>query len=346
MSAAIVTEESHAKVNFSALAFYSEYAGVYRDMWTVLGRTWTTLAAESVWARETIPGKEHGLLKIELTNDQRTALMPLLRTMQFFRGLKLAGGVYDELSITGAKFRAMRERTGVINHRLIVEDPKQKVSFDRIVFQIGHRPRMDYDGSVEEIYASLTNAVKSHPWVIEQMQLMQQPDPLEMWNGAFATEYNLGILAFIIATDGNIQVESFEPCSDEADLPGIPPRTTASCTLRLPDGTPVIALNGPAVKRPHGDPRPTTISNTNYWLDHYTPKRGGKIVTVSGKTHWYRVIGDFERQLHQRFPDITVFGMSSGAASTDEAYAVLNNALAEAVWLLQKAYEEVIGCLS
>lgn len=346
MSVAKMTERSHAKVNFSALAFYREFAGIYQDIWSILGRQWNNLASETVWSRDTIPGKDHGLLKIELTNQQREALLPLLSTMGFFRACRLNRGTYDELDITGAKYDAMRRRIKAVVDRMADPDPRQQVSFGRIVGLFGHRPRTDWqDGSVETIYAGLSDAVKQHPWVQEQMALMQLPDPTAMWNGAFATEHELGILAFIVATDGNIAVEPADPFTDETSLPGIPPRLVASRTLRLSDGTPVIVLNAPAVTRPHGDPRPTTISTTEYWLSLFTPVRGGRVVALSGKTHWYRVIGDFERLLHRYFHDITVCGMSESAGDSGEVMAVINNALAEAVWLLQKAYEELLECL-
>lgn len=354
MSAAIVAEWPHAEVNFSALGFFRKYEGVYKDLWAVLGRTWVNLASETVWSRDTIPGPQHGELKVELTDAQRTALMPLLSKMGFFRACNLRGGTYDEMHVTGAKFPAMCRRAKMLVDRLAVTDPKQQIRFGRITSLNGQRPRQDvdkggnlFDGSVEEIYAQLSPAVKANKWVRLQMELMNEPNPTAMWHGAFATEFELAVLAFIIATDGAARVVGGESNSEPSNLPGIPKRALANLTVELPDGTLVLVLNGPAVMRPHApnEPRPTTLSTTQYWLDRYTPKRGGKIATMSGKTHWYRVICDFERLLHKQFPDISVSGFSESAGDSAEALAVLNNALGEAVWLLQKAYEELLECL-
>lgn len=349
MSAANVAVP-HAKVNFSALGHYTEYAGVIKDVWSVLGRSWTNLMTEAEWSNTAIPGGEHGELKIELTDGQREALMPLLTRMQFFQGCRLRGGNYTELEITGAKFPGMVERVRMVIDRLTARGRIQdKVSFERIIFQVGHRPRQDvdkngrmFDGRVAQIYRSLSEKVKAHPWVVDQMKLMDEPDATEMWKGAFTTEYLLGILAFIIATDGEIEVvdDQRDDYVDNSNVPGIPPRTAPWCELILPDGTPVFVLNGPVDTNRRGAPRPTTTSNTAYRLEHFPPIRGGKIVTVSGKVHWYRVIGDFERKLHATFPDITVYGLAQ-SANDQTARGLINNALGEVVNLLQKAVVEL-----
>ena len=358
---------ARAKKNFSALAFLGEYTPVIKDVWTVLDRPWSNLAFELGWALEAIPAGEHGKLKIELTDAQRTALVPLLAKMPFFRGCELRGGKYDELHVTGAKFQAMVNRIRFVRGRIAKgeKNARDKVEIGRWVGMFGQRPRTDWqDGKVEEIYANLSDAVKQHPWVIAQMELEHRLrreiiesdefaystgyDPSQHdteWRGAFATEFELGILAFIIAYDGDVRVGEYVPSHEDLpELPGVPKHMVASCTIYLSDGTPVVVLNAPAVIRAKGAPRPTTDSGTQYWLKFYAPVKGARIVCVSGKTHWYRVIGDYERRVHNSHPDALIFGMSESAGANPEA--VLNNALAELVWLMQKGYNEIMSELT
>jgi hypothetical protein len=353
---------ARAKKNFSALAFFSEHEGIVRDVWTVLGRPWSNLASELEWALREIPAGEHGKLKMELTDEQRKALLPLLSKMKFFRGLDPNAGEYGELHLTGAKYDAIVARIRNVRRRVEkgVADKRFRLKIGRWIGIFGQRPRTDWqDGSCAKIYSSLTDKVKQHPWVIAQWELElakvedanryrerleELPDGFDEWSGGFATEFHLGILAFIVAYDGDVEVGEYVASHEDLpQLPGVPKHTVASCTLILPDGTPVVVLNAPAVIRKMGAPRPTTVSGAEYWLKFYTPEPGATIVAVSGKTHWLRVIGDFEYLVHRTSPDVSVSGMSEAAV---DSMAVLNNALAELVWLMQRAYNEIQSILT
>lgn len=339
---------SVAPKNFSALEFYSRYAGLYKRLWEVLGRAWTSLPAEVVWARENIPGKSHGVLNIELTDQQRAALLQILAEMEFFDALELAPGDYDELDVTGAKFQAMVRRVSDLRQKFL----SGTYRFKRIVCMAGQRPREGYqqsaggtqvriDGTLDEIKAELTGDVLRNDWVQGELRNYFPADPEDqLWRGPFATEFELMILAWLIAYDGDVVVSYYQPTDDSSSLPGIPRRTTESCTLTLPDGTQVLVLNCPAVERPHGDPRPTTTSTSDYRLKNHPPVWEAVTVGVSGPTHYRRVLHDLETQVHAVRPDVTVLGM---ARSADDPEKVLNNALAEAVWLLVKAYQELLS---
>jgi hypothetical protein len=341
-------------INYSALAFFMANQNRYRELWEVLGRNWATLPFEAAWARVTIPGKNHGSIKITLTEAQKKAMLPILASMGFFKELKLGPGTYDELHVTGAKYKGMRDRVADIVRRLNRGDYK----FGRITCQVGQRPRQialkdgtPMDGTIEEIIAGLSPNVLRNPWVQREIAKLSDhgrpagtsDEDRDLWWGPFATEYELMILAFIIAYDGDVEVGEYEAIEEAQRFENIPARTFASCTLTLPDGTPVLVLNAPAVEREHGDPRPTTTSSTEYWLERYSPKDNAKIVGVSGPTHGYRVIHDFEINLHKVKPGVTVHGMSRPAGNP---MAVINNALGEAVFLLIKAWDEVSDLMS
>jgi hypothetical protein len=262
------------------------------------------------------------------------------------------------LLITGAKYKGMVDRVAdIVDRYLTVTDPNRAYKFGRITCQVGMRPRQIaledgtmMDGTVEDIIAGLSQGVRDNPWVQHELSKFQDPDrpagtgqhDKDLWWGPFSTEAKLIMLGIIKAYDGNARVVNFERIHEGAIFPEVPARTWASAEMILPDGTPVLVLNAPAVKRSHGDARPTTKSSTDYWLDHYSPEFGASIVGVSGPTHGYRVMHVFERTLHVRRPDVTVLGISRPAV---DGWAVFNNALAEAIWLTVKAFEELNSLL-
>lgn len=349
--------EPRPQINFSALAFFQQMQEKYKALWRILGREWTTLLDEAAWASRAIPGPNHGSIKYPLTAEQKKAMLPILAEMTFFRALKLPPGVYDELDPTGAKWAGVLQRIIAIVENYLKpsateSDANKRYSFRRITCHVGMRPRQivlkdgtTMDGRVEDIIEQLSPNVLKNAWVQSELLKLKDPRPQatsdedrDLWWGPFATECLLMVLAWIIAYDGDVEVVDYELIDEEQMFPEVPARTFASITLRLPDGTEVLVLNAPAVERPHGAPRPTTASITEYWLKHYSPPLGAKIVCVSGPTHGYRVSRDFESKMHAVRPDLTVFGVSRAAAKPMD---VFNNALAEAVWLLVKAFEEV-----
>ena len=322
-----------------------EFQGVYRDLWEVMGRPWRNLAAEAAWGIEHVLGPEHGTLAegFTLSEQQITAIVPLLARMRLFQALRLQGGEYGDLLMTGAKFGGMLRRAQKVRE-LLQRKGRGQVSFGRIVGLWGQRPRSDKnDGTVEQIYAALTDKVRTHPWVISQMTLMERPDALQEWCGAYATEFELGILALIAAFDGDISVEGFERNTDKATLPDIPVREYLSCTLRLADGTTVLALNAPAVVRKKGPARPTSTSSTLHWLGHYSPRPDGTVVSMPVRVHARRVTHDLQVQINAQFPGVEVFGIVEEVVDPMEFF---NQALGEAMIMLRKAYDELLSVLA
>jgi len=291
---------------------------------------------------DNILGPEHGTLNPNFTlNEQQIkAIVPLLTRMRFFQALRLQPGDYGDLLMTGAKFEAMVRRARRA-FELLNRTGKNKTTFERIVGLWGQRPRTDAsDGSVQDIYSRLSLTVRTRAWVLRQMDLMMEPNALDEWHGAFATEFELGILAMLVAADGNMTVsnDNFEENTDTTTLPGIPVRSHLSCTLRLPDGTTMVALNAPAVERPKGPPRPTSISSTMHWLDFYPPRPTGRVVSMPVRVHGRRVSRDLREVINARSPGIEVFGFSEEVEG--DVMPLFNNALGEAVAELSKAREE------
>jgi len=337
--------------HYSSLAFYQELRPVYTRIWEILGRPWHNLAVEAIWSKETIPGPEHGLLNpnFAVTTEQMRLLMPLLRQTRFFEGIRLRRGAYNDLLKTGAKFEAMLDRAQMVRDRLAVTDYHKKVTVKRMIDLLGMRPRTTaapngkkVDGTPQEIYDQLCNGAKQHPWIREQWSLRSRNNTdYPLWEGPFSTEWHLGIVAEIHAANGRIDVESYEKCENDKPLDDVPARTHSSVTLRLEDGTHILALNAPAVKRPHGPARPTSISTTEYWQTGYGPRADGTLVVATVRIHGLRILGDIERQVHSLFPGVSVWGLSASVSGDPMEY--FPHALSEMVWQLQNAHKEHVA---
>jgi hypothetical protein len=329
MSAAKVAAQPHyAPRNYNPLTFFTEHASQYQALWDILGWRWDNLFFAAAQAANEILGKDHSVLNpgLILTGEQQEAVLDQLAHMGWFDGLTLRPGVYNNLLAMGAKYRAMVVRAEMLLSRLNTSN----TSFKRTYVLLGQRPRTDdLDGCVAAIYAGLTDKVKSHPWVIEQMKLMEDDDAYSEWHGAFSTEFELGILSLIVAADGDIEIGNFVLCKDTHGLPGVPPRVIESCEIMLPNGRKMTAINAPAVDRgPKRPPRPTSASTTEYWLKHYGVQSGDTVVAVTVRVHGRRMMGDIENTIHLFDPTVNVIGY---ADRVDEPKLFFNQALSEAV---------------
>jgi hypothetical protein len=353
-------------VNFSSLAFFKRHEKRYEMIWRILGRRWTNIFVEAAWAIEAIPGANHGALKIVLTEDQKKRMLPHLAAADFFRASYLPPGDYDDVHATGAKRTGMDVRIADFKARYLdkneqnEQNPNKRYKFGRITCLVGMRPRQvaqvnkrgdvnPMDGTVEETIADLSPNVRNHPWVQEEMRKLDDPRPVstsvedqDLWWGPFETECKLMVLSWLKAFDGNLDVLVDDLIEEEQIFPDVPARTFGSITLRLPDGTEVLVLNAPAVERPQGAPRPTTLSTTAYWLDNYSPVFGASLVTISSPYHWERVTRDFEYAMHQVRPDVTVFCISRGEPKPMNGF---NQAMGEVAHQLVKAVEEMLALL-
>lgn len=315
--------------HYTGTAFFSRNIGNYRKLWQIIGRDWTDLATEAAWAVENIPGAHHGDLKIELSSSQRSSMLPVLTDMEFFDAATFPPGSFDELSVSGAKFNGMLGRWRDL--RMLLDTDYYR--FRRVTCLYGVRLRRDeLDGTLEEIIESIPVGALGNPWVHRELGL----------DVPFQTEWHLGILAVIIAYNGDVAVYPYEPSGDTTHLPDVPFREAAAVTLRLPDDTRVLALNCPAIKRPGKASAPTTDSTTQYWLEHYPPVPNATVAMVFGPTHWYRQASTAEARIQGLRPDIELFAISRPAPDADRE-RLLPNALAEAVWLLKQAAAAEVG---
>jgi hypothetical protein len=356
MSAAGVATRRNAKNNYSGRSYVAEQEPRYKALWKVFGWDWTNRYFAAAFAVNTIPGRDHGELNpnFRYTDEQRDQAMIQLTDMGWFKGLPIRPGVYDTLLIMGAKYSAMVNRAIMLKGRLDKSKKNEVVRFRKIYALSGQRPRTDrdrndrvVDGTVEEIFASLSEAVRNHPWVEAQMSLMDYDNAYEEFGGAFATEFELMVLSILVAYNGNVDIHSHVRCNDAAVLDGVPSRKYESCTLTLPgaDGAEsfdIIVINAPAVERPYGPPRPTSISTTKHLIENYGLSEG-TVVVVTVRVHGRRMLGDSERTIHNIDPSINVIGFADSIEGNALEY--FPHALAESVNQLVKAVEEELNDL-
>jgi hypothetical protein len=347
MSSAEATSarKQYAVNAFSARGFVAKQEKRYAAIWASLGWEWNNWFFAAAKAVNAIPGPEHGQLnpQFSITADQHEDVFLQLSDMGWFTGLPLRRGVYDYLLIMGAKYQAMVTRGIMLKERLDKTERQERITFRKMFALSGQRPRGNkIDGTVEEIYGGLTNEVRVHPWVKAQMLLMQNDDAYDEFGGAFATEFELMTLSIIVAYNGTVQVGNDVSCYDES-LPDVPPRTVESCTITLPQGVEILVINAPAVERPYGPPRPTSISTTKYLIEKYG-LTGGTVVVVTVRVHGRRMLGDSERTIHQIDPSVTVIGYAASISQGD-ARDFFAQALGETVNQLVKAVEEFLNNL-
>lgn len=337
-----------APINYAALPWVLRHSGQYHAIWEILGWEWNGPLHAAARAINEIHGMEHGTLHpdFQLRPEQRQAILEQLYDMGWFDGLPLEPGLYGNGLLMGAKYQAMRTRAQSLLKRLSLTDRGQAVRFRRQFGLFGQRPRTDQlDGTAAAIFANLREETQNHPWVREQMALMERRDAYDLWGGAFATEFELGILALLdaSASEGEVAFRDYELCRDNTSLPGVPPRTVNSVTLVLPNGSHLVAVNAPAVERPGKPPRPTSDSVAQHWLKHYDVESGDMVVVVTVRVHGRRMLGDIERRIHSIEPGVNVFGY---AEIVDEPEKFFNHALGEASIMLVKAVGELLATLS
>jgi hypothetical protein len=319
---------------------------LYREIWKILGREWINLASAAAWAGEHIPGPEHGKLNpnLQLSDEQQAAILAVLGRMDLFEGLQPADRRCDELLITGAKYPAMQLQAAMVLDRLRSSDPNLQLTTRWLIGLYGQRPRTDdQDGTAQEIYDGLSETVQQHNWVQEQWNLRHAEDANEPFGGPFGSEFELGILSLISATDGNIKVTEKSPCQEPQTLTDVPTRQYQHVQLWLHSGIDVIALNAPAIARPGKPSRPTTRSTMQYWLDNYGMLPDTKrLVVATVRVHGRRQVATVEQQVHEVRPDIGVYALSQTVDDPKEMEKLFPNAFGEVVRLLQKAAEEYL----
>lgn len=326
---------------YSATQFIDSNDAAYRQAWQILGRKWGNLLLDAAFA-STIgsDNQKEFAPDFKLTATQRTRLMDPLHAMGWYSGHPLSAGTFRHLLMQGMSLKGM---IAMVRMVLAARDNEAlKVVFEHMYALGGQRARSDkLDGTVEQIYESLNNRVKRHTWVKAQMALMDEPDCMEPYKGAFASEFELFILAFVIATSGRCRVDNMIEVEETGldALDKVPARTVESCDVVLSDGAIVKVINAPAERRGRGQARSTSKNNVRHWMRNYDVNDGDFVVMTASRNGTSRVLATSEAMLHSINNTITVFGFADRPEGNPEDHFVaMLNETANMVLKAAEAY--------
>lgn len=340
------TASRPAPRRYSATQFIDSNDAAYRQAWQILGRRWGNLLLDAAFASTIGSGnqKEFGP-NFTVTDDQRTRLMDPLHAMGWYSGHPLGAGRYPNLLMQGMSLKGM---IAMVHMVLAARcDPILNVWFERMFALAGQRARNDkLDGTVEQIYESLNADVREHAWVKTQMALMDEPDCMEPYKGAFASEFELFILAFVIATSGRCEVNNEVEVDDSGldALDKVPARTIESYdVVLLPGETFVKVINAPAERRGRGQARSTSKNNVRHWMRNYGVNDGDTVVITASRNGTSRVLATSEAMLHSINNTITVFGFADRPEGNPEDHFVAM--MSETANMVLKAAEAYLNRL-
>jgi hypothetical protein len=272
--------------------------------------------------------------------------MDLLHAMGWYDGMPLVTDLDQQpvLLMQGMSYKGM-----IAMIRLMWDALGETLAwnmFKNIYALGGQRARSDkLDGTVEEIFESLPDNVANHTWVVEQMSLMADPDCDLPYHGAFATEFELFILAFLVVFNSHCDVDDKVPADDSGltALDKVPARTVESYSIRLYDGTVITVINAPAERRGRGDARATSKNNVKHWLTNYDVPDGTTVVITASRNGTARVLATSEAMLHSINDTITVIGFAGAPEGKPESHFVAM--LSETANMVLKAAEAFLNRL-
>lgn len=339
------TASRPAARRYSAAQFLDSNDAAYRQIWKILGKQWGNLLLDAAFASTIGSGNQKQFsAKFKVTDDQRTQLMPLLHALGWYDGMPLNPGTFPHLLMQGMSLKGMIAMIRMVLAARRNED--LKIVFEHMFALGGQRARNDkLDGTVEQIYATLNARTRRHPWVIAQMKLMDESDCMEPFKGAFATEFELFILAFVIATSGRCRVNN-EIKVIETDLEAldkVPARTVESFDVVLTDGAVVKVINAPAERRGRGQARSTSKNNVKHWMQNYGVNDGDIVVMTASRNGTARVLATSEAMLHSINDTITVIGFADAPEGKPEDHFVAM--LSETANMVLKAVEAYLNRL-
>lgn len=319
-----------APTNYSATQFVDRNAGAYQLVWKILGQKWGNLLLDAAFASTIGSSNQKQFADgFTVTDEQKALLMHPLRAMGWYDGMPLTPGTYPVLLMQGMSLKGMIAMVRMVLKARGNHDETLKLVFERMFALGGQRARSDkLDGTVDQIYASLNARTRRNAWVTKQMTLMDEPDCMEPFKGAFATEFELLILAFIIATNGRCRVNNEIKANDSGleALDKVPAREIESNDVVLPDGTTITVINAPAERRGRGEARSTSKNNVRHWMQNYGIADGTTVIITASRNGTARVLATSEAMLHSLNDTITVIGFADVPEGNPEDHfiAMLN----------------------
>jgi hypothetical protein len=331
-----------ARRNYSAIGFVVQHETHYKSMWNIIGFEWRSLLLNAAIASTIGSSKQRELSPdFTITEQQFDALLQPLTGMGWYDGMAINPQRHAALLMQGLSYPGM-----VAMVRKVTMDlwAAPNLHFDAVYGLAGQRARRDtLDGTVAEIYDSLSHHVRAHPWVMNQMQLMNEPDCLEPFKGAFGNEHALFTLAVIVASNGKTQLLETVMADDSLSFndDNIPARDIERYVLTF-GWSPITIIHAPAERRARGKARGTSKNNVKYLLEHYGGVRSGqRLVICASRVGTARIMATSEVMLHSINNTIEVIGYADPpeGSKRDHLVALVN----ESANMLMKAAEEELN---
>lgn len=238
-------------------------------------------------------GKEHGDKegKDVFSDEQIDAMLPHLENLGITgEVLPDPDSSYESTIVLGATSTAVKRRDEVLTK--VIEEG---VDVGNVYYLLGERPRMDRDGTDEELLSTEGRLgghdISENPWVTNRVRGAMEGTARPL------TETDLGRIVISKALNGNmapyridvpiVSINGVDTGIGQK-LPGadLPHRELLDQHFVTDDGLSRVIVNGDAVSRGADKaPRPTTSSTVEEWLDRYPPAESASVLVVSSNPH-------------------------------------------------------------
>jgi hypothetical protein len=260
-------------------------------------------------------GREHGnsAEKDQFTEEQEAAAKALMRSLGLQEEVVPLADRYEQAIIGGGMMRVNRQRIAFMKELLETGG----VETEHIIFWAGQRLRDARDDAQLQIMDLETLATDA--WVREQLARPEEPG----WSNRFATETGLARLAYL-ESFGHAKLRRITTEMQLTSAASGIPRPGAARYSFTADGYPgFVLMNGKAVARKSGPPRPTTKSCAEEWLEKIAPSPGAQILIVAGNPHTLRAKRDIQqiaRQNGRADINFTVCGPAANPEASIQLY--------------------------
>lgn len=282
-------------------SFFKNHKDDLRQLFVIAGheQEWSDDSTDQKlidYIRQGWIGKEHGDKegKDVFSDEQIDAMLPHLENLGITgEVLPNEGSRYESTIVLGATSAAVKRRDEVVTKAI-----EKGVDVGDVYYLLGERPRMDRDGTDEELLSSEGRLgghdISENAWVqnrvIGGMEGRLRP----------LTETDLGRIVVSKALDGNmapyridlpiVSVDGVDTgIGKKLENTDLPHRELLDQHFKTDDGIERVIVNGDAVSRgADRAPRPTTSSTVKEWLDRYPPEEGASVLVVSSNPHGER----------------------------------------------------------
>lgn len=304
------TSREHEYLNTGR--FFESYKPELQELFDVFDWDWSEDPAQVNAQLRKMIGLDHtDISRLQPTPEQEDAAMTIFDRMGLLSEILPSEPTdYNDIVVPGATTMAIKRRLQVRKNALDAGSTTKKTTILN-----GQRPRDRIDRTNDEIIQAM-GVDKDNPWIARE---------LKKGSDAFSTETELGRAAALgLINLPHAQVRRMDlpligtnAARRESDAM---PRNITDYHYRDKDGQDIIVVNGRAVDRgideegQRREPRPTTMSTIEEWIERHTPNKNDRVLFVVSQPHALRMGREIIQALQQHgLSDIKV-DIASGDA--------------------------------